>query len=300
MKRSIKYLIVLLILLLTGCSNKTYTVNFDTNGGEIMESITVNKGDNIKDIKVPVKEGYLFVNWLKDGIEYKNDSPITKDITLTANWVEAPDIYNYYQVTFVIGDTVEKISVKENEKVTPPKEKEINNHIFLGWFSGEEKFDLETPITKDISLTAKYELNLVTITYNLQGGIGLAIETIPKNTTLTIPEVPYKPNHKFLKWMLGNEEFSFDTPITKDITLTAIWEEIIYVTVNFDTNGGTTIEDKKIEKHNKIGNVETPEKEGYTFVEWQLNGEKFDFDTLVEENITLKAIYKEKETEQTE
>lgn len=300
MKRSIKYILVLLILLLTGCGTKTYTVTFNTNGGTPMQSITINQGETLKEIEAPEKEGYLFVNWLKDGIEYKNEIPVKEDLTLTANWIEAPEIYDYYQVTFMMNGETEKVSVKENETVTPPKEKEIKNHIFLGWYSGDEKFDFASPITKDISLIAKYELNLVTVTYNLNGGIGLAIETVQKNTTLSIPEIPYKPGYKFLKWMLNGEEFSFETPIKEDITLTAIWEEIEYITVKFNTDGGTTIEDKKIEKHSKLGHIETPEKPGYTFVHWQLNDQKFDFDNFIENDITLTAFYQLKETEKEE
>lgn len=300
MKRSIKYISILFITLLTGCQSQKYTVSFDTNGGTPMESIEVVKGENIKNIQTPEKEGYLFVNWTKDGIEYKADSPITKDISLKANWVAAPEIYNYYQVTFIMGETIEKISVKENELVTAPTPPEINNHIFIGWYSGEELFDIESPITKDISLTAKYELNLVTVTYNLDGGIGLAIETIPKNTTLSIPETPFKSEHKFLKWVLGNEEFSFDTPITEDITLTAIWEKIEYITVTLDFDNGNEMEKKMVEKHHALTSVEPPIKEGYTFIEWQLNGEPFDFETLIDTNITLKAIYKENEINETE
>ena len=207
--RSRKYIYILLLILLTGCSTKTYTVSFDTNGGTLMESIEVSRGATIEDVNLPEKEGYLFVNWLKDGVEYKSEYPVNEDITLTANWVEAPKIYEYYQVTFINGDTIEKISVKENETVTPPKEKTIENHLFLGWFSGEEVFDFNEPITKNIALTAKYELNLFTVTYELDGGIGLAIETVQKDTTLSIPPTPYKPGYKFLKWMLNLNEISF-------------------------------------------------------------------------------------------
>ena len=290
--RSRKYIYILLLILLTGCSTKTYTVSFDTNGGTLMESIEVSRGATIEDVNLPEKEGYLFVNWLKDGVEYKSEYPVNEDITLTANWVEAPKIYEYYQVTFINGDTIEKISVKENETVTPPKEKTIENHLFLGWFSGEEVFDFNEPITKNIALTAKYELNLFTVTYELDGGIGLAIETVQKDTTLSIPPTPYKPGYKFLKWMLNLNEFSFETKITEDITLTAIWEEIEYVVVKFNTDGGTEIADVTIEKYNKLSNIIVPVKEGYTFVEWRLNEESFSLDTPIEENITLTAIYK--------
>lgn len=295
-----KYLYLLILILLTGCNTKTYTVSFNTDGGTMMDSVIVTKGEKLKNIIPPEKEGYLFVNWLKDGMEYKSEYPVNEDIILTANWVEAPEIHNYYQVIFINDGSQEKISVKENETVTPPKAKEIENYLFLGWFSGDEKFDFSTKITKNISLTAKYELNLVTITYNLDGGIGLAMETIPKNETLSIPNTPFKPGYKFLKWMLKNEEFSFDTPITKNIELTAIWEKIEYVTVEFDTDGGTDLDNIQIEKYSKLSNVEIPEKEGYTFTGWILDGETFNLDTIIEKNIVLKATYKQNEISEIE
>ena len=286
------YLYILLILCLTGCTSKKYTITFDTDGGTLMDSVEVIKGETIENIDPPVKEGYLFVNWLKDGVEYKDTTPVNDDFTLTANWVTAPDVNNYYQVTFISGDQTAKVSVQENEPVEALTPQEIENYVFVGWFSGEEEFDLETPITKNIALTAKYELNLVTITYELEGGIGLAVETIPRNNTISVPSLPFKPGYKFLKWVLGEEEFSFDTPITENITLTAVWEKIEYVTITFDTDGGTEIEPLELEKYSKLIAVETPLKEGYTFVNWELNDEEFDLETPVEENITIKAIYK--------
>ena len=289
--RSKIYLYILLALCLTGCKEKTYTITFNTDGGSIMESIEINKGETLENIETPVKEGYLFVNWLQDGIEYKSTTPVQNDLNLTANWVEAPDVSNYYQVTFISGGEIEKVSVKENEPVTAPPAKEIENYIFGGWYSGEEEFDLETPITKNIALTAKYELNLVTVTYELDGGIGLAVETIPRNSTLKVPSQPFKSGYKFLKWMANGDEFSFDTPIEENITLTAIWEEIEYITITFDTDGGTEIEELELEKYSKLIAVETPIKEGYIFVEWQLDGVKYDLDTPIENNITIKAIY---------
>ena len=271
--KKIIYLLVLFIFL-TGCKENTYTITFNTDGGTIMENVTINKGETIENIDSPTKEGYLFVSWLKDGIEYNVETPVQEDITLTANWIEVPEIYNYYTVTFVMGNEIEKATVKENEtvkEITPPQ---IENYIFLGWYIGDEKFDFNTPIIKDISLTAKYELNVVTVTYDLDGGFGLALETIPKHTQISIPETPIRKGYKFLKWTLNGKEFSFDTKIDKDITLKAIWSLIEYVTITFDTDGGTIINPITIEKYSK------------------LNNEPFNIDNKIENDITLKAIYK--------
>lgn len=292
--RSKRIIYLLLILILTGCKEKTHTVTFNTLGGNILESITINEGETIQDIEEPVKEGYLFVSWLKDGVEYDLKNPITEDITLTANWIETPEMVKYYTITFVTEEKVEKTTVNENEKVKEISAPEKENYLFLGWYVGEEKFDFDTEITKDIALTAKYKYNGVTITYNLDGGEGLEKETISKNTTISIPQTPVKDGYKFLKWTLNGQEFSFETIITEDITLKAVWEYIEYVTISFDTDSGSKINDITIEKYSKINNLPTPIKEGYVFKEWQLNNELFNSDVIIENNITLKAIYEEK------
>lgn len=291
MRSKKRIFILLLLLILTGCKEKTYTVSFDTLGGNILESVTLNEGDTLENIVSPEKEGYLFVSWLKDGIEYNLKNPVTEDLSLTAHWIEKPPIINYYTVTFITEEKTEKTTVKENELVKEIKAPEKENYLFLGWYIGEEKFDFNQKITKDISLIAKYEYNVVTVNYDLNGGFGLAIETIPKNATLSIHETPTKIGYRFLKWTLDGKEFSFDTKITEDITLKAEWELIEYVTITFDTDGGNTIQPTKIEKYSRLENISSPLKEGYKFIEWQLDGQPFPPDTKIEKDITLKAIY---------
>ena len=288
-----KIILLLLCLILTGCKEKTYTVTFDTSGGSVLSSITLKEGETIEDIENPTKEGYLFVNWLKDGIEYKEETPITEDITLIANWIEEPTIPNTYTITFINDDKVEKTVVKENETIKEPKKPSKENYLFLGWYIGNEKYDFNSRINNDITLKAKYEYNLVTVTYDLEGGIGLAMETITKNTTISIPEPPIRIGYRFLKWTLNDKDFSFTTKINKDITLKAVWEKIEYVVIIFDTDGGTTLNPKTIEKYSKINELPTPVKDGYEFVEWQLDNQSFNIDTEIDKNITLKAIYKE-------
>lgn len=289
--RSKKIIYILLILILTGCKEKTYTVTFDTLGGNLLESIILNEGETLEDIENPVKDGYLFVSWLKDGIEYNLQNPITEDITLTANWIETPEIFRYYTITFVTDEKTEKTTVNENELVKEISAPEKENYLFLGWYVGEEKFDFNTKITKDIALVAKYEYNGVTITYDLDGGTGIETEIISKNSTISIPKTPTKDGYKFLKWTLNGQEFSFDTEIVEDITLKAVWEHIEYVTISFDTDGGSKIDDIIIEKYSKIDNLPTPTKEGYIFKEWQLNNTPFNSERNIENNVTLKAIY---------
>ena len=119
----------------------------------------------------------------------------------------------------------------------------------------------------------------------------MAMETIATNTSLSIPEVPFKVGYRFLKWTLDGKEFNFNEKISEDITIKAVWEEIEYVSVSFDTDGGNLIANKVVERYSKIDELPVPIKNGYVFKEWQLNGNTFDSESVVLDSITLKAIY---------
>ena len=62
-------------------------------------------------------------------------------------------------------------------------------------------------------------------------------------------------------------------------------------TVTFNTDGGNEISSKEVNEGEKVEKPENPTKEGYTFVKWQLNGEDYDFETVVTGNIELKAVW---------
>jgi uncharacterized repeat protein (TIGR02543 family) len=60
--------------------------------------------------------------------------------------------------------------------------------------------------------------------------------------------------------------------------------------VTFDAMGGSSVKAQYITKGEKAQKpAENPTREGYTFVEWQLNGNAYDFNTAVVGDITLKA-----------
>ena len=57
------------------------------------------------------------------------------------------------------------------------------------------------------------------------------------------------------------------------------------------SRGGAEPKAVKVEDGKLVAEPEKPTREGYTFVEWQLDGQKFDFKTPIKKNITLKAIW---------
>src|SRR5690554_7739405 len=52
-------------------------------------------------------------------------------------------------------------------------------------------------------------------------------------------------------------------------------------TVTFDSNGGSEVASVVVEEGSKVDEPSEPTRLGYDFIEWQLDGDKFDFDTVI-------------------
>lgn len=65
--------------------------------------------------------------------------------------------------------------------------------------------------------------------------------------------------------------------------------------VVFDSLGGSIVLEQAVEKNSKVLKPADPKKEGYIFVEWQYNNKPFDFNSLINKNMTLVAVWQEVE-----
>lgn len=94
-------------------------------------------------------------------------------------------------------------------------------------------------------------LNGTVVTFDANGGTctetrrevdsGKAIGTLP---------VPTRTGYKFLGWFCGGQEYTADSMISNDITLTAKWEVLSY-TANWNTGTGYTITVKRTSSPNQ-------------------------------------------------
>ena len=287
-----KFLIIISVFLLSACQFKTYTVTFVDNNQEL-STIKVKKGDTLE-VTNPDKEGYLFMGWLKDGLEYNINNPVNEDMTLEASWTPVPDPVKSYTVTFNFGSEIKTVSVKEGEKVTKPKsDPKKEKHKFLGWYVGETLYDFDTPVTKDFTLIAKFEKSRVTVKYDLDGGTGTLEVEIAKGSIPTKPKNPTKFGYTFIEWVIDGITYNFDTPLEKDTTIKAIYEANNYVTITFDSDGGELVASQTIIAGNTLESLPTATKEGYTFLYWTYDGIEFNVTTKITEDIILVAKYEE-------
>ncbi len=77
-----------------------------------------------------------------------------------------------------------------------------------------------------------------------------------------------------------------------------IWLNKKQHTVTFESEDGTVLEMQKIIKNGLIEMPDAPEREGYVFLYWTLNGKRFDFNTKITEDMVLIPFYQQAGTEE--
>ena len=97
MKKIFMFLsLVLVTLSLVACNfgggtteEKEYSVTFNTNGGNVIESVKVKEGEKLVLPEDPIKTDFKFIGWYEDSafkVEFDEDKEIKANITLYAKW----------------------------------------------------------------------------------------------------------------------------------------------------------------------------------------------------------------------
>lgn len=272
------------------------TVTFDYDCSDIeTKSEEVAYGGQATEPEEPKREGYEFLGWYSGASKYSFDTPVTKDITLTAKWERAT-----CEVSFNTGDggpEVESKTVTYGEYLEQPEDPTWAGHIFKGWYADEgctDEFDFEgTPITKDTVVYAKWE-EAYTVTLKFGNGDEDEVRTVKKGDSVGVLPEPSYVGHSFTGWYDADDrKVEEDTEVTKDMVLSAKWELNTY-TVEFDLGGAEWSVDPQTVKYGKTATKPSPdpEREGFTFKGWfkdKAATEEFDFDELITGDTTLYA-----------
>lgn len=135
------------------------------------------------------------------------------------------------------------------------------------------------------------------VQFETNGGIEIEEQKIKCGSVAIQPDNPKKEGFVFKYWKYNEEEYDFTSPVLENIILKAYYNNengVEVVTVSFDTSGGSKIDDIQIKKGTKLTEPLDPTMLGYKFDGWYKDYEIFDFSTIIEENITLKAKWTEK------
>ena len=160
--------------------------------------------------------GYTFGGWNKaDGTawDYASDK-VTDNITLYAKWAA-----NTYTITFDTagGSEIAPITQDYGTNIAAPADPTREGYTFIGW-------DREIPETmpaENMTVTAQWEINQYTITFDTNGGSEIAPITQDYGTVITAPEAPEREGYTFIGWDKAIPE----TMPAENITLKARWKD---------------------------------------------------------------------------
>lgn len=296
-KRLFSFISILLLTILLASCGKVFVVEFNVNGGnEVIENFEGKKGDKVTQPADPTKEGYIFLYWK----EYTAIQPwdfeidtLTKNITLYAFWEEDLEATITFEGESISLEPVKVIKGEKLQIATPTRQ----DYKFIGWkIKGtEEMFDLNEAVTVSLTLVAVWEEDLSVIVKFEGDDVNIASQLLEKGEKVSKPTDPVSEDKIFAGWYSDedyNNEYDFNSLLTGNLTLYAKWAEGVNITYNF---GYAAKENEKVLaiKGEKVTKPANPTRGTYVFGGWLVNGELFDFDEVVNDDLTLTAKWEE-------
>ena len=127
-----------------------------------------------------------------------------------------------YTVTFQSEGGSEVASqIRANTPADQPADPTKEGYTFIGWYNGESEWNFETPVTADLTLTAKWQVNQYTITFKPENGGQDIVIKQDYGTAITAPANPTKTGYTFAGW----DKTIPSTMPAGDMTITARWTE---------------------------------------------------------------------------
>ena len=191
------------------------------------------------------------------------------------------EVIGAYTVTFQSEGGSEVASqIRANTPAAQPDNPTKEGHTFIGWYSGESEWDFETPVTAVLTLTAKWQINRYTITFDTAGGSEVPSITQDYGTAITPPAAPTRTGYTFAGW---DREIPTAMP-AENMTITARWQVNQYTITFKPENGGQDIVIKQ-DYGTAITAPANPTKTGYTFAGWDRESPT----TMPAEDMTITA-----------
>ncbi len=230
--------IITILILLTACGNKTFSVEFDLNGGvssSLIETQKIKEGGLVTEPEEPVKEGHDFISWTFNDKDWGfSSNKVSKDITLTAKWA-----LKEYTVTFNtkgFAPEPEVQIVKYGEKASIPANLDaLEGNAFLGWYLYNEEFDFDTPIKENLVITPKWESIFIVTINTSEENVLPTHHIFEAGQYITEPAITLKEDHIFDGWQYfdgkNHHVWDFEDEVTFDVEIVAVWlthEQYVY------------------------------------------------------------------------
>ncbi|MDZ4195875.1 MAG: InlB B-repeat-containing protein, partial [Candidatus Izemoplasmatales bacterium] len=268
-----------------------YTITFDSQGGNAVDSITTYEGGPVTMPQDPVKPGFVFKGWFGSPNPPSFHTKVVytvmpyQSVALYAVW--SPDRYAliFRDSQNEIIQSTDYLINADLSAVIPPTAPEKTGYSFTGW-----SIDIPpTMPTQDVYIDAQYTKNSYTITFETNGGTSITPLVTPYQNWVFIQNTPSRVGYTFGGWFTDE---SLTIPYVDahqpayNFTLYAKWNgtqfQLIYrdhdqqilqsTTYNVGANLGSHV-------------APIPTRVGYTFTGWSQSVPS----TMPSQDVTLTA-----------
>ncbi|MDR1583387.1 MAG: InlB B-repeat-containing protein [Prevotellaceae bacterium] len=270
-----------------------YDLTFNANGGTIKDpntnNIYVSPYPKYVRYDAPITgvpfscdilyPGYTFDGWYDGATKYEENTiyRATSNKALYAKWIAKQFILTFDARGGEVSSEQQKVTY--NEKITLP-DPERTGYNFKGWDTLQNGLTAayRTGDTykelRDRTLYAQWEAKTYIVSFDGNGG-----GTVPSNISLqydrpiTLPSME-RANYNFEKWTTERDgtgdayEPLSSYNEARNIKLYAQWTGKPYMLIFDATGGSVKPETKPVTFGSTVGELPTPERTGYTFIEW--------------------------------
>ncbi len=267
--------------------------------GEINQ--TVESGKNCTQVYAEAEEGYRFTGW-SDGLKNSQrlDLNIKEDKTVTAHFEKIEYVYINYSASnggIIYGELSQTVEVGGN--CTQVYAVASEGYRFTGWSDGVEsaqRVDRNVRESRDVSACFE-KIEYVNLEYKSDiGGIiyGNIFQTVEKGKNGTQVYAEAHEGYRFAGWSDGTKSAQrIEQNVTENKTITAQFEKIEYVNVNYTAEEGGIVYgeiNQTVESGQDCTQVYAEAHEGYRFTGWSDGIESAQrLDRNVSENKNIKA-----------
>lgn len=286
-------------------NKKDVDIQFESNGGSDINTITKLEGDTIGDLLKPSKDGYVFNGWyydneLNNAVESTDIVPVG-GMTLYAKWtpITYTITYEYNGGSLPTGTNPTKYTIESDDiKLFNPSRV---GYTFIGWKEGNNNplnpLIIANGTIGDKTYKAIWKANTYTVTFETNGGtVSPTTKEVTYDSTYGELPIPTKDGYTFMGWYTsqtgGSQIHKTNVvKITSHQTLYANWTKKIVAT--FNGNGGSDGQSIARDKGEALGTLPTSTRAGYKFEGWyteQSGGTKITESTLMPtSNVTYYA-----------
>ena len=223
-----KIIVLLIVLLLSGCNNNTsgskekITIHFSNESlNFVPKDIEIYRGDALGEFYYrPTLPGYDFTEWKTNQELSVNENTIFTEET----WLFPVFEEKSFEIQFVTnGDTtIEPVSILHTQSlILPDYTPEKEGYDFVGWYFDVEftqRADQVTLLTRDITLYGYWTPKIYKLTFYISESTQIMVNFKAGDTV-----IPYEPLYPqdFIGWVEADSDilFDFSSMPQRDVTV---------------------------------------------------------------------------------